>query len=399
MRRAAHAYAAHVTVDSAADYQPRITRWGHTWRLVAVVLISAGAFAGSFEGDRDRGVALIVVDVALGAVAFGLVLLRRRHPFPIAAVISVLTAVSATAAGPATLAVTSMATRRVRWQMACVAGINIAAAVVFHLVAPGDAGSWVSDVVTSVIFVAAMLGWGQFVGSRRELMWNLRQRAERAEAEQELHASEARATERTRIAREMHDVVAHRISHVSMRAGALAFRDDLTAEQMRAESALIRDTANEALHELRTVLHVLREPSTGALIEQPQPTYADLTALIEAATSDGMRIEIDDNLTKPPQPEVGRTIYRIVQEGITNARKHAPRARLRIVLSSDEADSVCLTLTNPIGFTSGATHGDTPGSGLGLVGLAERVEVAGGRFSHSVTDGEFTLSAWLPCPT
>ena len=162
--------------------------------------------------------------------------------------------------------------------------------------APGDDTSWLGDVVTSSIFVAAMLGWGQFVGSRRELMWNLRQRAERAEAEQELRASEARATERTRIAREMHDVVAHRISHVSMRAGALAFRDDLSAEQMRAESALIRDAANEALHELRTVLHVLREPSTGELIEQPQPTYADLTALIEGATSDGMRIDFDDQL-------------------------------------------------------------------------------------------------------
>ena len=240
-----------------------------------------------------------------------------------------------------------------------------------------------------------MLGWGQFVGSRRELMWNLRQRAERAEAEQELRSSEARATERTRIAREMHDVVAHRISHVSMRAGALAFRDDLSAEQMRAESALIRDTANEALHELRAVLHVLRAPSTGELIEQPQPTYADLTALVSGATADGMRIEFDDSLESPPPPEVGRTIYRIAQEGITNARKHAPGARLRIVLTNDVADSVRLTLTNPIGFT----HGDTPGAGLGLIGIAERVEVAGGRFTRDVVDGTFTLSAWLPCPT
>jgi len=193
----------------------------------------------------------------------------------------------------------------------------------------------------------------------------------------------------------MHDVVAHRISHVSMRAGALAFRDDLSVEQMRAESALIRDTANEALHELRAVLHVLRAPSTGDPIEQPQPTYADLTALIEGATCDGMRIDFDDTLTSPPPPEVGRTIYRIVQEGITNARKHAPGARLRIVLSSDEADSVRLTLSNPIGFA----HGDTPGSGLGLIGIAERIEVAGGRFTRDVADGEFTISAWLPCPT
>jgi signal transduction histidine kinase len=384
-----------VTVDAAADYQPPLTRWGHTWRLALVVLISIAAMAGSFEGDRDPGVALIILDIALGVVAFGLVLLRRKHSFPIAVVTSVFTALSASSAGPAALAVTSLATRRVRWQMAWAAVINVAAALVFHLVAPGEIGSWVGDVFTAVVLVAAMLGWGQFVGSRRELMWNLRQRAERAEAEQELRASEARATERTRIAREMHDVVAHRISHVSMRAGALAFRDDLSVEQMRAESALIRDTANEALHELRALLHVLRAPSTGELIEQPQPTYADLTALIEGATSDGMRIDFDDNLTSPPPPEVGRTIYRIVQEGITNARKHAPGARLRIVLASDEADSVRLTLTNPIGFA----HGDTPGSGLGLIGIAERVEVSGGRFTRNVADGQFTMSAWLPCST
>lgn len=394
MRATDQPYAAHVTVDAAAAYQPPLTRWGHAWRLALAVLISAGAFGGSFEGDRDRVAALLVLDIALGAVAFGLVLLRRKHPFLIAVATSALTAVSAAAAGPATLAVTSLATRRVRSQLAWIAAINVAAALLFALVAPGD-GSWVGDLITSVIFVAAMLGWGQFVGSRRELMWNLRQRAERAEAEQELRASEARATERTRIAREMHDVVAHRISHISMRAGALAFRDDLSAEQMRAESALIRDTANEALHELRAVLHVLRAPSTGEVIEQPQPTYADLAALISGVTADGMRIDFDDRLESPPPPEVGRTIYRIVQEGITNARKHAPGARLRIVLSRDDADSVRVTLTNPIGFS----HGDTPGAGLGLIGIAERVEVAGGRFTRNIVDGEFTLSAWLPCQT
>ena len=116
MRAAAQTYAAHVTVDAVADYQPPLTRWGHTWRLALVVLISLGAFAGSFEGDRDRGAALIVLDIVLGVVAFGLVLLRRKHPFPIAVVISLLTVVSAAAAGPAALAVTSLATRRVRWQ-------------------------------------------------------------------------------------------------------------------------------------------------------------------------------------------------------------------------------------------------------------------------------------------
>ena len=83
----------------------------------------------------------------------------------------------------------------------------------------------------NVTFMASVLGWGMYVGSRRELVWTLRQRAERAEAEQELRVAQARSNERARIAREMHDVLAHRISQISMHAGALAFRDDLTADR------------------------------------------------------------------------------------------------------------------------------------------------------------------------
>ena len=94
-------------------------------------------------------------------------------------------------------------------------------------------------------------------------MWTLKNRAERAEAEQELRTSQARANERARIAREMHDVLAHRISQVSMHASALAFRTDLDAEEMRASATIIQDTAHQALDDLRAVLGVLRDPESG----------------------------------------------------------------------------------------------------------------------------------------
>ena len=126
------------------------------------------------------------------------------------------------------------------------------------------------------------MAWGMYIGSRRELLWSLRQRAERAESEQGLRAAQSRSNERERIAREMHDVLAHRISQISMHAGALAFREDLTAEEMRDSAGVIQAKAHEALTDLRGVLGVLRDES-GELTHAPLPTYADLPALVDEA--------------------------------------------------------------------------------------------------------------------
>lgn len=383
-------------VVAEADFQPAITRWGHAWRIALVVLISAGVWAGQLENDGfDGHTWLIVVDVVVGVAAFVVMLFRRRAPLAVAIITSALTAVSATASGPASLAMVSLATRRNLRPIGVAAAVNVAASAVYVLAVAQHDSAGIDELFGLLVPLAALVGWGLFVGSRRELVWNLRQRAERAEAEQELRAAEARATERTRIAREMHDVVAHRISQVSMRAGALAFRDDLSVAQMRAESEVIRDTANEALGELRSVLHVLRDPSSGTLIEQPQPTVTDIAAMVDDVRRAGAHIDLDQEISVAVPAEVGRTLYRIVQEGITNASKHAPGARLQITLVDeviDGADGVALTMSNPLGFHSAAT----PGAGLGLVGIAERVAVAGGRFEHGTHDGRFVVRAWLP---
>jgi signal transduction histidine kinase len=381
-------------VAADADYQPALRPWSHAWRIVVVLLISAATFADSV-GDGGAAGAMVVVDLVLGVVSFGLMFLRRRYPFAIAAVTSALTAVSSTANGPSALSLTSLATRRVGWQIAAAAAVNFAGSTFFEAVAPSNSDGWLEAVVGAVLVLAALIGWGLFVGSRRELMWNLRQRAERAEADRDLRAAEARANERTRIAREMHDVVAHRISQVSMRAGAMAFREDLTTDQMRAESTVIRDAANEALRELRSVLHVLRDPTTGDLVEQPQPTYSDIETLVDRTRRDGMRIDFVDDVTTPPSTDTGRTMYRMVQEGITNAAKHAPGALLRVTVANDGPDAVVVSMANPRGFG----RATPPGAGLGLVGIAERVAVAGGRLEQTESDTEFTLRAWLPCRT
>ena len=220
----------------------------------------------------------------------------------------------------------------------------------------------------------------------------LRHRAERAEAEQELRVAQARANERARIAREMHDVLAHRISQVSMHAGALAFRENLTPEEVRSSAAVIRDKAHEALTDLRGVLGVLRG-ADGEPALVPQPTYADLSELVAEARASGLNVEFVDRVSEPAAvPEsAGRTLYRIVQEGLTNARKHAPGTLLTVELTGSPDDGLDVVMRNPLGFGSA-----TPGAGLGLVGLTERAELRGGRLEAQREGTTFVLHGWIP---
>jgi len=244
----------------------------------------------------------------------------------------------------------------------------------------------------NVIVTVAIFGWGMYIGSRRELMWTLRHRAERAESEQELRVAQARANERARIAREMHDVLAHRISQVSMHAGALAFREDLTPEQVHVSATVIRDKAHEALTDLRGVLGVLRG-ADGEPALAPQPTYADVGQLVAEARESGLNVAFHDRVSAAEQmPDAaGRTLYRIVQEGITNARKHAPGSLVTVELAGSPEDGLDVVMRNSLGFGSA-----TPGSGLGLVGLAERAELRGGRLDVRREGGSFVLQAWIP---
>ncbi len=370
-------------------YQPRVTPWGHTWRTAVVLVISGTVWLTVAEA---QGEGLFLLDAALGAAALLLSFFRRRWPVPIAAVTAAFTSVSALASGPATLASVSVATRR-RWvEVGFVSVVGVAAAHVFPFVQPvEDEPLWLTFTV-AVLATAAMMAWGLYVGSRRELMWTLRHRAERAEAEQELRIAQARGNERQRIAREMHDVLAHRISQISMHAGALSFREDLTADEMRSSAGVIQAQAHEALTDLRGVLGVLRDGDRT--LRGPQPTHADLAALVDEARQSGMEVTLVDRVAhEPPVPDtVGRTIYRIVQEGITNARKHAPGSTLTIELSGSSEDGVVVLVRNPLGFGPTAT----PGSGLGLVGLTERAELSGGRLEHGRDGTTWVLRAWIP---
>jgi signal transduction histidine kinase len=383
------------------QYNPPLTWRAHAWRTATVLVISVALWVETAVLQWQQVRVLFWLDLAVGLATLVLSFYRRRWPLAVALLTNAASVVSLTAAGPSTLAAVSLATRRVVWQVVLVGVVGMVAAMVFPMFEPSRTNEpWWLTFAVGFAFTVAMLVWGMYLGSRRELLWTLRDRAERAEAEQELRVEQGRSNERARIAREMHDVLAHRISLITLHAGALAYRTDLTPDQVRETAGIIEGKAHEALDDLRQVLGVLRgDEGPGGLQEHPQPTFDDLAALVLEAQTSGMRVQYDaqvlDAGTMPEQ--VGRTTYRIVQEGLTNARKHAPGVTVIVALAGSRAAGVDITIRNPARSAHSAANGSgPPGAGLGLVGLAERAKLAGGRLDTRRERGSFELHGWLP---
>ena len=375
------------------QYQPRLTPWGHTWRLAVCLVLSGVVWSGAVVDQWRDAPPLFWIDLVVGVVAFVLVFYRRRWPLVIALSLSALTIVSGVAAGPATLASISLATRQEFRRIVLVGVVGIIASQGYaDWQTDGTEPAWLTFGFNVAITIG-MMGWGMYIGSRRELLWTLRARAERAEAEQEMRVARARSTERARIAREMHDVLAHRISQISVLAGALGFREDLTPQAMRDGAQMIQERSREALEDLRAVLGVLRDDLTGEVLDRPQPTYADLPTLVAEARGAGLTVDFEDQVSEGAVPEVlGRTVYRIVQEGMTNAQKHAPGSRLSVCITGSPGAGLEVVLRNPVGFA----RSTAPGSGLGLVGLSERADLHGGRLDYHREGATWVLRGWIP---
>ncbi|HET6154180.1 MAG TPA: histidine kinase [Marmoricola sp.] len=382
--------------DAADFYNPPLTRWGHVWRTAASVTISGLAWGDIAVHQWQRSPGLLWLDLAGGVVATGLMFYRRRWPFQVALIVALLGFFSVSSAGPAVVTLISLATRRRYVEIAAVGVAGIVAGQVFSAYEPDPSGGTPLLTFTfSVLVTIALSILGLYLGSRRELLWTLRLRAAQAESEQELRVDQARSAERERIAREMHDVLAHRISLVTMHAGALAYRTDLPPEQIRETAQIIQAKAHEALADLRQVLGVLRSPD--GVGDRPQPTYGDLDTLIAEAAGGGMVIDLASDLPYGLQPpdQVGRTAYRVVQEALTNARKHAVGAHVAVAITGNPEDGLTVVVRNAnrVGALGMPV---TPGSGLGLIGLRERAELAGGSLTVVRTEDAFSLRCWLP---
>lgn len=379
-------------------YQPELRWWNHAWRYALVLTISGAAWFEIAYWQWDNLRWWFWTDLALGVFTLVLVAWRRAAPVPVAAITNALSFVSWTSAGPATLALVSLATRR-RWREIIPVGVlALVAGLVLEGYNPVTDDALAFTVPFIVAIIAISVGWGMYIGSRRELLATLRERAHTAEAEQSARVAQARTAERGRIAREMHDVLAHRISLVTMHAGALTYREDLTAEEMRATAAVIQEASHQALIELRDVLGILRDDPGDSSPERPQPSAADLPALLEEARATGMRVETEELVALDGVPAtIGRTLYRVVQESLTNARKHAPNTLVTVSVTGSPWTGLSIAVTNPLEV--GSNNADAPESGLGLIGLAERTALVGGRMAHRITPGrEFVVEAWLPWP-
>jgi signal transduction histidine kinase len=340
---------------------------------------------------------LMAVDVVFGPIACLALWLRRRWPLGVAIALVpalMLTTIGGPAGGIALFGVAVHRPARfavpvaLAYFAACLASFAIWAQ-------PPDDPFWVG-VVFLVLAVGGLLAWGMFVRARRELVATLRERAERAEAEQSAMADRARAEERTRIAREMHDVVAHRVSLIALHAGGLELRPDVPPDEVERTAGLIRRTARLAMEDLRGALGVLRasDAASGAP-EAPQPTLADVPRLVEDSRSAGERVSLE--LDVPPDawpPEnVGRDAYRIVQEALTNVHKHAHGAATTVTVHGAPGEGLTLEVRNrlPVGQAAPTL----PGAGAGLLGLGERVTLAGGEITHGPDEGDFVVCARL----
>src|SRR4051794_22787158 len=318
---------------SEEDEQPPARRSRRDWLVDAALFLLTIPFGiGALTSSIDQGLdgPLLVLDVLLGVTLSLSLWWRRRWPLALALISAALVPFSAYGGFASVVLLCTVAIYR-RWQLTVLVwGLHLALLPAERAVHPsGD--STVSYYITGVLGTAAFTAFGLFLRGRRQAR---RERLRRTEAEEQLHTEQVRYAERERIAREMHDVLAHRISLLSLHAGALEFRPDAPPEEIARAAAVIRASAHQALEDLRAVIGVLRDGPDSEAPQPPQPTLAALPGLLEESRAAGMLLHAEIRLADlAAVPDaIGRHALRIVQETLTNARKHATSAAVDLLV-------------------------------------------------------------------
>ncbi|MEU9009023.1 histidine kinase [Streptomyces sp. NPDC048479] len=366
---------------------------------VFVIAAVIGLLASEASQQAGNSELVVFADQLVGAAACCALWARRRAPLGLAITLIVVSVVVPVAAGALLVSLFSLAVHRPFKPVAIVGALAIGGSAAQAAVRPDPGMSFLASVVTGLILILLVIGWGMLVRARRQLVVALRERAWRAETEAELRAEQAQRLAREAIAREMHDVLAHRLTLLSVHAGALEFRPDAPPAEVARAAGVIRDSAHEALQDLREIIGVLRAPGDGDGADRPQPTLATLDALVAESREAGMKVTLDNRITDPAAvpAATGRTVYRIAQEGLTNARKHAPGTEVTVAVSGGPGRGLTVDVANPAPLGEVAK---VPGSGQGLIGLTERATLAGGRLEHGATaDSGFRVQGWLPWPS
>ncbi|AOR33831.1 histidine kinase [Streptomyces fodineus] len=419
--------------------------WWARWRSAvldgSLALVSAVECAA--EGipfARDAGIP-VSVGIVFGLIAGSVLLVRRKWPIAV-----VLVAIAITPAqmgfllgivGLYTLASCELPRRII----GSLAGMSLVGTAVVTFVrvrqdmARGDLtlGDWFvpfAAVATALGLTAPPVLLGLYVGARRRLMESLRERADSLERELQLLAERAeeraewaRNEERTRIAREMHDVVAHRVSLMVVHAAALQAVARKDPEKAVRNASLVGDMGRQALTELREMLGVLRagedvvRRASGvplAAVRQAAaaaafrvveaegavdgPCLSELEELIGQSAAAGMVVDLSvEGEVRSYAARVEQTAYRVVQEALTNVHKHAAGAKTHVRLAHRVSEIAMQVENEPPPEPGSASAAGLPSGGNGLVGMRERVSALGGVFVSGPTDaGGFRVSAVIP---
>ncbi|MDG9676094.1 histidine kinase [Micromonospora sp. DH14] len=376
----------------------QVLRWSRRRSMIdgvaafaMAVCVVTGQFGVDFFGPTlagfGPGLPPLWLGISLG-LAVGLLTWRRRQAPTVLLAGALAATALVSAQATVVLALYTLAERTRAWP-------KVAVSVLVSVVLVGTpiwryAGADGAIPVTVAVCVAPAF-LGLYVGTRRELVERIRERAERLEREQHQRVAQARSDERAHIARDMHDVVAHRVALIVLQATAL---ESAGGEDAVARGRQIGAIGREALTEVRALVGILRSDDDAPLA--PHPGLADLHALVEVSRRLGVPVTLDlEKETGERLPLlVEHAAYRIVQESLTNVHKHAPGARTRIRIRQTR-QSLRVTISNGRGRPSTAPA--LPVGGHGLLGLAERVHLIGGELaSGPTTDGGFSVAAEIP---
>jgi signal transduction histidine kinase len=371
--------------------------------VVIAVLCVPATIIGALAHDDSFG----VPEIAVIVVSAALVLLRHRAPIPVlaAAIGASIASVAVTDRPNVLIAVVlllvfTVAVERDRRTgvYAGLAGIAGLLVIVGIQVAPDELPE---PLLAAVPWPALAVAAGDLLRTRREAIAAAEERARRAEETREEEARRQVAEERLHIARELHDVVAHRMAVVNVQAGVAEHLLRSQPDDAAAALRVVRSSAQAALDNLGSILNVLRSADESDASVEPAPMLAELTALIDSYRDAGLAVEYETSGAPRPLADTTQlALYRTVQEGLTNAHKYGDgQVRLRITYAADGVD---VEMINPVAVPS--VGDDTPRSdaagepgGFGLLGMRERVLAAGGSL-HVGPDGEdrFAVHAHFP---
>ncbi|MCM3781131.1 histidine kinase [Microbacterium hydrocarbonoxydans] len=384
-------------MDAPATPHARAPR-NHVVDVVLIVFSAALGYIAVTTLERPFGWPAWTgsVELALGLCACLSLWWRLTHPVAVATVLLVAgTFLSSVSVAPlfALYAVALLCSIRVTILFCALNLVSVAGPL---LLRPEFHASPLLLLSAHVVGVIAATAFGLVIRSRRALVQSLRERAVAAETEAALRASQAEHEAREELAREMHDVLGHRLSLLSIQAGALGYNASMSSAESAQVVEEIRRNSRAALQDLREVLHVLRSPQADV----PLPGAADIPTLVREAFPVGGSITLSDengltSVDSGVPALLGRTLYRFVQEGLTNVRRHAAGADT-VVSITGRAGSDIRAEIRDTGAGAPAPQAAS-GTGSGLRGLAERAALVGGEISHGPTDdGGWRLAMKLP---